>query len=456
MRVVGSPQQSEVDVAIVGAGLAGLSAARTLRRAGRSVRLLEASRRVGGRTFSRSLADGSPVELGGAWIGPGHRRLAALAEAHGMARLRQYSEGENVFETARGVTPYGGPLPSSTPASGAALRKALAQLETLAVDVSLERVWEAPPELDQQTVASWIERNVRDLEAAAVLRLLCEAVIAADPAEVSLLHLLFFGKASGGLEGLIAIEGGAGEERLVDGAYELARRLSAELSGELVLEAPVRGVDWSAAGVRVQAGEASCTARRAILAIPPAQAGRLRYDPPLPPPRDALTQRVAQGAAMKCVAVYGEPFWRAAGLSGHGRSLIGPGKGFFDVTPAAGAPGMIMCFVEADNARLLGGLSSAQRRERVLESFARLFGPRMREPIDYHDLDLSAEPYIRGCYAGYFPPGAWSRYGAHLRPSIGPLHWAGTETAVEWYGYMEGAVRSGERAAAEVLASGER
>jgi monoamine oxidase len=294
---------------------------------------------------------------------------------------------------------------------------------------------------------------VRDAEAAAVLRLLCEAVIAADAAEVSLLHLLFYGKASGGLDGLIAVEGGAGEERLAEGTHELSRRLAQELVQELVLEAPVDGVEWSATGVRLRAAAASCAARRAILAIPPAQAARLRYEPPLPAARDGLTQRVPQGAAMKCVAVYEEPFWRAEGLSGHGRSLVGPGKGFFDVTPAAGAPGMIMCFVEADHARLLGGLPAGERRARVVEGFARLFGARMREPIDYHDFDFSSEPYIRGCYAGYFPPGAWTRYGAHLRAPTGALHWAGTETATEWYGYMEGAVRSGERAATEVLAA---
>jgi monoamine oxidase len=444
----------ELDVAIVGAGLAGLCAARTLRRAGRSVRLVEAGERVGGRTFSRTLADGSPVELGGAWIGPGHRRVAALAEEHGIARLRQYAGGENVFETAHGLARYSGHLPSSTPAAAAALHDALARLEELAAEVSLERVWDAPAALDEQTVASWIERNVAGDEAAAVLGLLCEAVIAADPAEVSLLHLLFFGKASGGLDGLIAVEGGAGEERLVDGTYELSRRLGAELGADLALGAPVTAVDWSPERVLVHAGEASCSARHAIFAIPPAQAARLRYDPPLSPARDALTQRVPQGAAMKCVAVYEEPFWREEGLSGHGRSLVGPAKGFFDVTPAAGAPGMMMCFVEADGARLLGALSPARRRERALDGFARLFGPRLRDPVDYHDFDFSAEPYVRGCYAGYFPPGAWTRYGAHLRPAIGPLHWAGTETATEWYGYMEGAVRSGERAAAEVLVAG--
>jgi monoamine oxidase len=443
----------DVDVAVVGAGLAGLCAARTLRRAGRSVRVLEASERVGGRTFSRTLADGSPVELGGAWIGPGHRRLAELAQEYGLARLRQFSSGENVFETPGGLTRYAGHLPSSTPASAAALHDALARLAELAEDVALERVWEAPRALDEQTVASWLERHVRDAEAAAVLRLLCEAVIAADAAEVSLLHLLFYGKASGGLDGLIAVEGGAGEERLVEGTHELSRRLAQELAQELVLEAPVDAVEWSAAGVRLRAAATSCTARRAILAIPPAQAARLRYDPPLPAARDGLTQRVPQGAAMKCVAIYEEPFWRAEGLSGHGRSLVGPGKGFFDVTPAAGAPGMIMCFVEADHARLLGGLPAGERRARALDCFARLFGARMREPVGYHDFDFSSEPHIRGCYAGYFPPGAWTRYGAHLRVPIGVLHWAGTETATEWYGYMEGAVRSGERAAAEVLAA---
>ena len=176
-----------------------------------------------------------------------------------------------------------------------------------------------------------------------MLRLLCEAVIAADPAEVSLLHLLFFGRASGGLGGLIAVDGGAGEERLVEGTYELSRRLAAGLERELVLDAPVHGLRWSqgspAQGVQVDAGEASCTARHAILAIAPALAGRLHYDPPLPAARDALTQRIPQGAAMKCVAVYEQPFWREEGLSGHGRSLMGPARASSTSPPPPGAPG---------------------------------------------------------------------------------------------------------------------
>ncbi len=400
------------------------------------------------------LADGSPVELGGAWIGPGHTRVAALAEEYGVGRLRQYAEGENVFETPAGTVRYTGHLPSSTPEAGAALHAALARLEELAAEIPVERPWEAPAALDEQTVASWLEREVQEREARAVLRMLCEAVIAAEPEEVSLLHLLFFGRASGGLDGLIAVEGGAGEERLVQGTWELARRIGAELGDALVLDAPVRGVAWLERGVRVDAGAASCTARRVIVAIAPALAGRLHYDPPLPAARDALTQRVVTGAAMKCVGVYDTPFWRERGLSGHGRSLIGPGKGFFDVTPAAGNPGMIMCFVEADHARALAALAPAERRARVLDGFARMFGPEMRDARDYHDFDFSAEPHIRGCYAGYLPPGVWTRHGSHLRAPVGRLHWAGTETAGEWYGYIEGAVRSGERAAAEAIAAG--
>lgn len=448
------PPEPDVDVAIVGAGFAGLSAALALRAAGLGVRLLEASDRVGGRTLTVRLADGSPVELGGAWVGPGHTRIAALAREHGIAPLRQYAQGENLFETASGaVVSYRGHLPSSTPSATLALHTALAQLEELAGQVPVECPWEAPAALDGQTVADWLARNVADPEAHAVLELLCEAVIAAAPAEVSLLHLLFFGRASGGLDGLIAVEGGAGEERLVQGTHELARRIAAGLEDELRLASPVCGAEWSDAGVRLDAGPESCTARRAIFAIPPAQAVRVCFAPPLPVARDALTQRVAQGAAMKCVAVYDEPFWRAAGLSGHGRSLVGPGKGFFDVTPAAGAPGMLMCFVEADHARRLGALPQSQRRVEVLDGFARLFGARALRAVDYRDHDFSAEPYVRGCYAGYFPPGAWTRFGAHVRTPAGPLHWAGTETAAEWYGYMEGAVRSGERAAAEALAA---
>jgi monoamine oxidase len=448
-----APRKCDVDVVVIGAGFAGLGAALALRQAGRSVRVLEANGRVGGRTLSRRLDDGSVVELGGAWVGPGHQRLKALADRLGVARFPSYHEGCNMLETDAGVCRFNGTLPVSSEYSRRALSAALDALESLSAGIDIARVWRSVDagELDGQTFAAWIAANVCDAEAASVLRLICEAVLAVDPADVSLLHLLFYGRASGGLAGLIGINGGAQDERFETGAQSLAGCIAGELGDAVSLNSRVEHVSWEDAGVCVAAGGQSITASAAIVAVPPRSAARLAYAPALPPAREALLKAVPPASAMKCVAVYERPFWRDAGLSGHGRSLIGPVKGFFDVTPLSGVPGMLLGFVEGAQARAFRCLPAEDRRRAATTGMARLFGTHALKPSHYLDFDFSAEPDIGGCYAGYFPPGIWTRDQVNIRDPIGPLHWAGTETAEAWYGYMEGAVLSGERAASEVL-----
>jgi monoamine oxidase len=358
-----------------------------------------------------------------------------------------------MLETRAGVSRFSGSLPISNERSQRALSAALDALESLSAGIDIACVWRSVDagELDRQTFARWVETNVSDAEAASVLRLICEAVLAVDPADVSLLHLLFYGRASGGLAGLIGITGGAQDERFQTGAQSLAQRIAGELGDAVSLNSRVERVSWEDGQVCVGAGGQSTTATAAIIAVPPQSAARLAYAPALPPAREALLSAVSPACAMKCVAVYERPFWRDEGLSGHGRSLIGPAKGFFDVTPLSGTPGMLLGFVEGAQARVFRCLPADDRRRAATAGMARLFGSQALKPSGYFDFDFSAEPDVGGCYAGYFPPGIWTRDRVNLRDPIGPLHWAGTETAEAWYGYMEGAVRSGERAASEVL-----
>jgi monoamine oxidase len=189
-----------------------------------------------------------------------------------------------------------------------------------------------------------------------------------------------------------------------------------------------------------------------IVAVPPVLAGRIEYDPPLPAPRDQLTQRMPMGSVIKCIAVYEEPFWREDGLTGQAISLPGPAQVVFDNTPPNGSPALL-AFLEGKDARELARRSEAERRDAVLRGFQRLFGRRAAHPVLYVEKDWSSEPYSRGCYAGVLGPGAWTAYGRVLREPIGRIHWAGTETATRWMGYMDGALQSGKRAAAEVLRS---
>jgi monoamine oxidase len=238
---------------------------------------------------------------------------------------------------------------------------------------------------------------------------------------------------------------------LVGGSQLLALRLAEELGDDVALEAPVRRIEHSKSGVRLVGDDREVSADAVIVAIPPALCGRIVYDPPLPALRDQLTQRMPQGTVIKCMALYERPFWRDARLSGQATSIQGPVKVIFDNSPPDGTPGVLLGFLEGRQARELGEWEPAARRRAVVDCFRRIFGPDAASPLDYVERVWAQEEWTRGCYGCYMPPGGWVSYGRALRAPIGPIHWAGAETATVWNGYMDGAVQSGERAAAEVI-----
>jgi monoamine oxidase len=190
---------------------------------------------------------------------------------------------------------------------------------------------------------------------------------------------------------------------------------------------------------------------RAVVALPPTLAGRLEYRPALPPWRDQLTQRVPAGSVIKVHLVYDEPFWRHEGLSGQAAGDTGPVKVVFDNSPPSGRPGILVGFMEGDDARAWSRATPKERAAAAAASMAGYFGPRAGRPSECIERDWSAEEFSRGCYGAHFGPGTWTSLGPALREPVGPLHWAGAEYATVWNGYMEGAVRSGEDAARAVL-----
>jgi monoamine oxidase len=447
-----SPRGSAVDVAVVGAGLAGLIAGRELRRAGRSVVVLEARNRVGGRLLNADIGDGKVVEVGGQWVGPTQTRVLALARELGIETFATHTAGENVIEWRSRLIRYRGPMPRINAAVLLDVAQAQARIDRMARQVPLDAPWHAPKadRWDGQTFESWISRNVATSGAREVFRLLVEAVWAADAADVSLLHLLFYTHSAGGFDDLIGTEGGAQQDRFVGGSQLLALRLAEELGDDVALEAPVRRIEHSKSGVRLVGDDREVSADAAIVAIPPALCGRIVYDPPLPALRDQLTQRMPQGTVIKCMGIYERPFWRDAGLSGQATSTAGPVKVIFDNSPPYGTPGVLLGFLEGRQARELGEWEPEARRRAVVDCFRRIFGPDATSPLDYVERVWAQEEWTRGCYGCYMPPGGWVSYGRALRAPIGPIHWAGAETATVWNGYMDGAVQSGERAAAEV------
>jgi monoamine oxidase len=440
-------------VVVVGAGLAGLTAARELRRAGKSAAVLEARDRVGGRLLNVDIGDGKVVEIGGQWAGPSQARVLGLARELGIETFASHTHGENLIEWHSRLIRYRGAIPRINAAVLLDVAQAQARIDRMARRVPLDAPWLAPKAglWDGQTFESWLRRNVATPGARELFRLGVEAVWAADAADVSLLHLLFYTHSAGGFDNLIGTEGGAQQDRFVGGSQLLALGLAEELGDDVSLETPVRRIEHSPSGVRAVGDGLTVSAGAAIVAVPPALCGRIAYDPLLPAIRDQLTQRMPQGSVIKCMALYERPFWRDDGLNGQATSTDGPVKVMFDNSPPDGSPGVLLGFLEGRQARELAQWDPGARRNAVVGCFTRIFGPDAARPLDYVEKVWAQEEWTRGCYGCYMPPGGWISYGAALRAPVGRIHWAGAETATVWSGYMDGAVQSGERAAADVL-----
>lgn len=445
-----------VDVVVIGAGLAGLAAARDVAAGGRSVLVLEARDRVGGRTYNHTFADGTVVELGGQWVGPTQDRVLALAADVGAATFPTHTKGEHLTGRDGRVVRYRGRGQGLPPLVLAEIALAQTRLERMARRVPLDQPWAAPDgeRWDARTFETWITRNLRTDLARRFYRLVAEAVFAAEPAELSLLHFLFYCHSGGLLDRLLGTRGGAQQDRVVGGSAVLCQRMAERLGSDAVrLASPVVGVDQTGDRVRVTHADGTVEADRVVVSVPAAVVGRIRFAPGLPAQRSQLHQRMPMGRVIKCVARYDEAFWRADGLSGQAASVDDPVSVIYDNSPPDGRSGVLVGFLEGDHARQAGQLDADGRRRLVVGCFAKFFGAAAAEPVEYADLDWATEEWTGGCYGAHLAPGVWTRFGAVLREPCGRVHWAGSETSAVWNGYMDGAVRSGERAAAEVLAA---
>jgi monoamine oxidase len=442
-----------VDVIIVGAGLAGLTAARRLRQEGRGVLVLEARDRVGGRTLNHAFADGTIVELGGQWVGPTQDRVLALAEELGVGTFPSYEEGDHLLSVGGEVRRWADETFGLDEAALIDVAEAQAALEALAATVPLDAPWDAPRarELDAQTLASWLVANMKTDDGLRFWRMLVPALFSAEADQMSLLHFLFYIHSGGMIDMLVATGGGAQDSRVTGGSQAIALAAAEELGDAVRLGCPVHAIRQDEAGVEVAHEHGTARAERVIVAVPPALAARIRYSPVLPGRRDHLTQQMPMGCVIKTQVRYAEPFWREAGLSGFVLSLEDPITVMFDNSPEDLRSGVLLGFFEGEHATAASLLDAEERRELVLRCFARYFGERALHPVEYIDQDWTAEEYSRGCYGGRMGTGVWTRYAQALREPVGCIHWAGSETSDVWNGYMDGAVRSGERAAEETL-----
>lgn len=454
-----------VDVAIVGAGLAGLTAARDLVAAGKSVVVLEARDRVGGRVMGLSLAGGGVTEGGGEFIGPTQDRIRALADSLGVQTFTTYNTGNNLLYKDGRRTPYAtdGILGSVPPIDAAGLANAAivqAKLDDLAKEIPVDAPWTAAKadEWDRQTFETWLRANAVIPSAKFLFDVACTSIFSAEPRELSFLFVLFYIAAAGNsanpgtLERLTETAGGAQELRFVGGSQLVPIKLAATLGDRVVLGAPVRTIARSGSKYVVTADGITVTAGKVVVAVPPPIAARITYDPLLPAARDQLTQRLPMASVGKAIAIYDTPFWRADGLNGQVVSDTGVISSTFDNSPPDASFGALMGFIEADEARRLDAASEAEVRAAVLKDYTTYFGAKAASPTSFVLQRWNNEAYTRGGPVSIAAPGVLTRYGPALREPVGGIHWAGTETSMYWMGFMDGAVRSGERVAKEVLA----
>src|SRR5215207_2311552 len=447
----------KVQVAVIGAGLAGLTTARQLAADGASVCLLEANDVVGGRTRNEKLSGGVISEIGGQYVGPTQDRLMTLAKAVGVGTFKTYNEGSNVqfLHVQRSLYPATG-LPDDPEAADANVK--LLGLDALAAQVPVAAPWKAKraAEWDAMTFGEYIDANIPSPTGRAVAAIAAEAIWGCEPSEQSMLYTLFYiaaagnEKTPGSIARLVTTGGGAQDSRFVGGSQKISIEVAKRLGSRVVLDSPVRSVEAIKGGLRVTSDRLIVDAERVVVAVPPVVVPKIRFSPGLPSGKRAIHKGLVPGKLIKWEAVYEKPFWRDAGLSGQVVSDVGPANTTFDNTPPGGSPGIMFGFLGGAEGKRAAKLSVAARRKAVLGNFVTYFGDAAASPVKAFEQDWTDEPWIKGCPVGHTGKSVLRANGPALRASTGRIHWAGTETATYWFGYMDGAVRSGERAAEEV------
>jgi monoamine oxidase len=445
----------EAEVIVVGGGLSGLMAARELRRLGvDSVFVLEARDRVGGRTLNMPIGGGHIVEVGGEWIGPGQDAVAALIRELGIGAYDHFYEGDTTYDIEGKVSR--GLLPDVELSEAADFLKVAWQLDRMCKKLPLGEPWRAKDAaaLDRKTFGAWLSERASTSFTPSVFRLITRAVWSGYPERMSLLWILHYLRSAGGLLPVILNDGGAQDQRIEGGSQVISQRMAEALGDRVLLNRPVLRIeDQPSHRVRVVTPNETFSANRVVVAMAPADTMRIEFSPQLPKPRLDLAlgwARLPRLPVVKAAVLYDQPFWREDGLNGAMQSDRSPIQLVFDNSPEDRSMGVLSCFLSVVECPHLA--DRAAREEGLREELARYFGPKALDATGYVEKDWSTDPWSAGCITPLIP-GLLTAAGEHLRKPSGRIHWAGTESAKVWCGYMDGAVSAGARAANEIIAS---
>lgn len=446
-----------LDCAIIGAGLAGLTAARDLVKRGLNVVVLEARDRVGGRVENGLLDDGQYVELGGQWIGVGHDEVLDLAEHYGLETVELPSKG-NLVVRLRGkavAVPSSADADELTPFEVADLGQGVLRLRRLSDRLRTDPVWaEANQAWLKQDLRRWVQTNLRTPGAQRRFHEVYTAAFGPMRKDADLLEGLHQVASGPNLESMLASNGGLNQLRLKGGMHTLAQAMADDLGDVVRLASPVTRILHDDAGATVELdGGDSLQARFVINTMPPRLAAQLAHEPALPQWRQETAQKVSAGNVIKAYLVYDTPFWREEGLSGQSSTDEGAVRVTFDTTTGDNERGLLMGFFEGADASSLSRRSVTLRERTFVDSVVKTFGEVAAKPVRYIERDWSAEKYTGGCHGAHFAPGVWTTNGPLLAESEGVLHFAGAEYSSRFNGYMEGAIRSGLETAARVAAA---